>query len=147
LLDAVQAALAAEDAAVYGYGVVGARIGAGRRSAAQAGYDAHRAQRDVLSRAIHRLGAEPVAADPAYALPFPVPDQAAAVQLAAYLEDRIAGTYADLVRAAHGDLRRDAATALRDAAVRAVQWRGSGVAFPGLMDRAPGVSPSASATR
>ncbi|MCQ4084552.1 ferritin-like domain-containing protein [Streptomyces sp. RB6PN25] len=146
-LAAAQAALAAEDAAVYGYGVVGARVGAGRRSDAQAAYDAHRAQRDALSRTVHGLGGEPVAADPAYALPFPVPDQDAAARLAAYIEDRIAGAYADLVRAAHGGLRRDAAAALRGAAVRAVQWRGSGVAFPGLIERAPGASPAASATR
>ncbi|MBV9024087.1 MAG: ferritin-like domain-containing protein [Streptomycetaceae bacterium] len=136
-LAAAQAALAAEYAALYGYGVVGARVGAGRRSDARAAYDAHRAQRDALTRTIHGLHADPVAAAPAYALPFPVPDQAAAVRLAAYLEDRIAGTYADLVRTARGDLRRDAAAALRDAALRAVRWRGSGTAFPGLIERAP----------
>jgi hypothetical protein len=140
-LAAAQAALAAEDAAVYGYGVVGARVGAGLRSDARTAYDAHRAQRDALTRAVRGLGAQPVAADPAYALPFPVPDEATAVRLAAYLEDRIAGSYADLVRAADGDLRRVAAAALRDAALRAVRWRGSGVAFPGLIERAP--SPSA----
>jgi hypothetical protein len=135
-LAAAQAALAGEYAALYGYGVVGARVGAGRRSDAQAAYEAHRVQRDILTRAVQSLGAEPVAAAPAYALPFPVPDQAAAVRLAAYLEDRIAGSYADLVRTARGDLRRNAAAALRDAALRTVRWRGSGVAFPGL-SRAP----------
>jgi hypothetical protein len=131
-LAAAQAALAGEYAALYGYGVVGARVGAEQRSDARAAYEAHRAQRDALTRTIQGLGARPVAAAPAYALPFPVPDQAAAVRLAAYLEDRIAGSYADLVRTAHGDLRRNAAAALRDAALRAVRWRGSGVAFPGL---------------
>ncbi|MGW3628387.1 hypothetical protein ACWDO5_34850, partial [Streptomyces sp. NPDC000880] len=30
---------------------------------------------------------------------------------------------------------REAAGALREAAVRAVRWRGSGVAFPGLAER------------
>ncbi|MEV6786986.1 DUF4439 domain-containing protein, partial [Streptomyces sp. NPDC051098] len=35
-------------------------------------------------------------------------------------------------------LRREAAGALREAAVRAVRWRGSGVAFPGLAERAAG---------
>jgi Domain of unknown function (DUF4439) len=131
-LAAAQAALAGEYAALYGYGVVGARVGTALRSDAQAAYEAHHAQRDILTRAVQGLGAEPVAAAPAYALPFPVPDQAAAVRLAAYLEDRIAGSYADLVRTAHSDLRRNAAAALRDAALRAVRWRGSGVAFPGL---------------
>ncbi len=148
---AAQAALAAEYAAVYGYGVVGARVGTSRAADARACYDAHRAARDALHRTVHALGADPVASDAAYALPFPVPDAAAAVRLAATLEDRLAGAYADLVRAASGGLRREAAAGLRDAAVRAVRWRGSGTAFPGLPDRelpAPGsgsadASPSA----
>ncbi|MCX4819733.1 ferritin-like domain-containing protein [Streptomyces sp. NBC_01142] len=134
-LDAVQAALAAEHAAVYGYGVVGARIGKDREGEATAGYDAHRARRDALARTVRDLDGKPVASEAAYALPFPVPDAAAAVRLAAVLEDRVAGVYSDLVRAAEGPLRQEAAGALREAAVRAVRWRGSGVAFPGLAER------------
>ena len=41
-LRALQAALAAEHAAVYGYGVVGGRIGERRRTEARTAYDAHR---------------------------------------------------------------------------------------------------------
>lgn len=149
-LKAVQAALAAEHAAVYGYGVVGGRIGKERRSAAQAAYDAHRARRDALVREVRDLGGEPVAASAGYALPFPVPDPAAAVRLAAELEDRVAGVYSDLVRAAVGERRGAAAAALREAAVRAVRWRGESVAFPGLAERAGQAagtaSPSVSAT-
>jgi hypothetical protein len=85
---------------------------------------------------VRDLGGEPVAAAPAYALPFAVPDAAAAVRLAAMLEDRVAAVYADLVSAATADLRRDAAGALREAAVRAVRWSGGSVAFPGLAERA-----------
>ncbi|WP_431965515.1 ferritin-like domain-containing protein [Actinacidiphila sp. bgisy160] len=136
LLKAVQAALSAEHAAVYGYGIVGARVGGERGEQAQQAYDAHRARRDSLRRTVGDLGAEPVAAEPAYALPFDVPDGAAAVRLAAEIEDRVAGVYADLVRAADADLRREAADALREAAVRAVRWRGGSVAFPGLAERA-----------
>ncbi|WP_406384341.1 ferritin-like domain-containing protein [Streptomyces sp. NBC_01618] len=132
---AAQAALAAEHAAVYGYGVVGARVADGRRAEATAAYHAHRARRDALVRTVRDLGGEPVAAQAAYALPFAVPDPAAAVRLAALLEDRVAGVYSDLVRAADGPLRREAADALREAAVRAVRWRGSGVPFPGLAER------------
>ena len=151
-LTALQAALAAEHAAVYGYGVVGGRIGAGRRTDAQAAYDAHRARRDALVRELRGLGAEPVAASAAYALPFPVPDAAAAVRLAAELEDRVAAVYSDLVRAAGDEWRREAAGALREAAVRAVRWRGESVAFPGLAERAgtaagsPAESPAATPT-
>ncbi|MFJ9683853.1 ferritin-like domain-containing protein [Streptomyces sp. NPDC101194] len=132
---AAQAALAAEHAAVYGYGVVGGRVADGRRAEAAAAYHAHRARRDALQRTVRGLGGEPVAAQAAYALPFAVPDPAAAVRLAALLEDRVADVYSDLVRAAEGPLRREAADALREAAVRAVRWRGSGVPFPGLAER------------
>ncbi|MFH8475289.1 ferritin-like domain-containing protein [Streptomyces sp. NPDC018000] len=133
---AAQAALAAEHAAVYGYGVVGGRVADGRRAEATAAYHAHRARRDALVRTVRDLGGEPVAAEAAYALPFAVPDPTAAVRLAALLEDRVAYVYSDLVRAAGGPLRREAADALREAAVRAVRWRGSGVPFPGLAERA-----------
>ncbi|MGW5127798.1 ferritin-like domain-containing protein [Streptomyces sp. NPDC004069] len=134
-LEALQAALAAEHAAVYGYGVVGGRIGESRRAEARSAYDAHRARRDALVREVRDLGGQPVAAAAAYALPFPVPDSAAAVRFAAELEERVAGVYSDLVRAGAGEQRREAAGALREAAVRAVRWRGESVAFPGLAER------------
>ncbi|MFH8796665.1 ferritin-like domain-containing protein [Streptomyces sp. NPDC017941] len=134
-MKAVQAALRAEHAAVYGYGVVGGRIGAGRRAEARTAYDAHRARRDELRRAVRDLGGEPESSAAAYALPFPVPDAAAAARLAAELEERVAGVYADLVRAAGGTRRSAAAESLREAAVRAARWRGGSVAFPGLAER------------
>jgi hypothetical protein len=145
-LRALQAALAAEHAAVYGYGIVGGRIGAGQRTEALTAYDAHRARRDALVREVKDLGGRPVAASAGYALPFQVPDSAAAVRLAAELEDRVAGVYADLVRAAGGGRRVLAAEALREAAVRAVRWRGESVAFPGLAERAGTAPPSAAPT-
>ncbi|MFC9890030.1 DUF4439 domain-containing protein [Streptomyces pilosus] len=134
-LRALQAALAAEHAAVYGYGVVGGRVGKERRTEARTAYDAHRARRDALVRAVRDTGGAPVAAAAGYALPFPVPDAAAAVRLAAELEGRVAGVYADLVRASTGERRRGAAEAMREAAVRAVRWSGESVAFPGLAER------------
>lgn len=135
LVDAVQAALAAEHATVYGYGVVGGRVESSRADEARSAYDAHRARRDALRREVRDLGGEPEPAAAAYALPFAVPDSAAAVRLAAELEDRLAGVYADLVRASEGARRREAAGVLREVAVRSVRWRGSGVAFPGLSER------------
>ncbi|MFF4492088.1 ferritin-like domain-containing protein [Streptomyces sp. NPDC001544] len=144
-LKALQAALAAEHAAVYGYGVVGGRIRAERRTEARTAYDAHRARRDALVREVRDLGGAPVAADAAYALPFPVPDSEAAVRLAAELEERVAGVYSDLVRATTGGRRREAAGVLRETAVRAVRWRGESVAFPGLAER-DGTAAGASAT-
>ncbi|MFI9243303.1 ferritin-like domain-containing protein [Streptomyces sp. NPDC053086] len=151
-MTALQAALAAEHAAVYGYGVVGGRIGERHRTEARAAYDAHRARRDALVRAVRDLGGTPVAASAGYALPFPVQDGTAAVRLATRLEERVAGVYSDLVRAATGTRRADAAGALRETAVRAVRWSGESVAFPGLAERsgehtgAAGTTPSAAAS-
>ncbi|MEU3371777.1 ferritin-like domain-containing protein [Streptomyces sp. NPDC006660] len=134
-LDAAQAALAAEHAAVYGYGVLGGRLTGARADAAREACTAHRSRRDALVRTVRDLGGSPVASAAAYALPYAVPDAAAALRLATDLEDRVAGVYCDLVRAAEGPLRREAASALREAAVRAVRWRGGSVAFPGLAER------------
>ncbi|SCK33280.1 ferritin-like domain-containing protein [Streptomyces sp. WMMB 322] len=152
LVDAVQAALAAEHATVYGYGVVGGRIDSSRQDEARSAYDAHRARRDALRREVRDLGGEPEPAAAAYALPFAVPDSAAAVRLAAELEDRLAGVYADLVRVSEGARRREAAALLSEAAVRSVRWRRTGVAFPGLSERSgsdgpvPSGSPSPGGT-
>ncbi|OIJ62729.1 ferritin-like domain-containing protein [Streptomyces mangrovisoli] len=143
-LTAVQAALAAEHAAVYGYGVVGGQIDEERRTEARAAYDAHRARRDALVREVRDLGGSPAAASAAYALPFPVHSAASAVRLAAELERRVADVYSDLVRATEDARRREAAGALREAALRAVRWSGESVAFPGLAERA--ATPSASAS-
>lgn len=145
-LSAAQAALAAEHAAVYGYGVVGGRIVEARRDEARSAYDAHRARRDALRRTVRDLGGRPEPAAAAYALPFDVPDSPAAVRLAAELEDRVAAVYADLVRSSTGARRREAAGALREAAIRSVRWRGTGVAFPGLPERAAPARRSPSGT-
>lgn len=142
-LTGFQAALRAEHAAVYGYGVVGGRIDEDRKAEVRECYDAHRSRRDALRRTIHSLGGDPEPAEPAYTLPFAVPDSDAAVRLAAQLEDRLAGVYADLVRASEGARRRAAADALREAAVRSVRWKGSGVAFPGLAELGAGEAPAA----
>jgi hypothetical protein len=131
-LRAVQAALAAEHAAVYGYGVVGARIDEERGPEAREALAAHRSRRDTLHRAVRDLGGTPVAAAAGYALPFEVGDGASAVELAVELETRLAGAYADLVLASASESRRGAAAALREAAVRAARWRGHGEPFPGL---------------
>ncbi|UED86928.1 ferritin-like domain-containing protein [Streptomyces profundus] len=133
-LEATQAALAAEHAAVYGYGVVGARLGEERGDEAREAYEAHRARRDALQGTVRDLGASPVASAAGYALPFEVADEAGAVRLAVELETRLAGAYADLVLVAEGKARREAAGALRDAAVLAARWGGRVEAFPGLTE-------------
>ncbi|UQX03264.1 ferritin-like domain-containing protein [Streptomyces sp. RerS4] len=134
-LQAAQAALAAEHAAVYGYGVIGARSAPGRAGEAREAYGAHLARRDALTRTVRELGGAPQPSEAAYALPFELRSPADTERLAAEIEDRVAGAYSDLVRSADGRLRREAADALSAAAVRAARWRGVGVAFPGLSER------------
>jgi hypothetical protein len=145
-LAALQGALAAEHAAVYGYGVVGAQLSGARRARATAGYQAHLDRRDALERQLTAAGATPVAASAGYELPFPVADAPSAVRLAAVLEERLAAVYANAVQAATGALRTEAAGYLQDAALRAADWRGGSTAFPGLPERSAGPSPSASAS-
>ncbi|MEU6311606.1 ferritin-like domain-containing protein [Streptomyces sp. NPDC047014] len=135
-LAAAQAALAAEHAAAYAYGVIGARSTGPRATEAREAYGVHLARRDALVRTVRELGGAPRPSEAAYTLPFPVRTPADAERLAAVVEDRVAGAYSDLVRAAEGPLRREAADALTAAAVRAARWRGVGVAFPGLAERA-----------
>ena len=94
---ALQAALTAEHAAIYGYGVAGAHLTGARQKAAASDWAVHEAARDTLAAMITALGAQPVAAATAYRLPFPVRGEQAAITLAAYLEDRVTTAYLGLV--------------------------------------------------
>jgi len=140
---ALQAALAAEHAAVYGYGVAGAHLAGARQRAAARDWTAHQAARDSLAAMITALRAQPVEAATAYRLPFPVRNGAAAVTLAAFLEDRVAAAYLGLVALGDPRLRAFGARAVRSAALRAVSWRDRSLAFPGLELPAPRPAPSA----
>jgi hypothetical protein len=135
---ALQAALAAEHAAVYGYGVAGAHLSGARQKAAEQDWQLHEASRDALAAMITALGAQPVAAAAAYRLPFPVNSGRAAVSLAAFLEDRVATAYLGVVALTETRLRMFGARAVESAALRAAGWRGRTLAFPGLESPAPG---------
>ncbi|WP_053650714.1 ferritin-like domain-containing protein, partial [Streptomyces sp. XY431] len=126
-----QDALGAEHAAVYGYGVVGARLSDdGQRTAARTALAAHQARRDAWQRLLAGGGATPDPAAAGYRLPFPVTDAASAGRLAAHLETRLATVYADLVAAVPTPQRPLAADALRESALRAHQWGAAPTAFP-----------------
>jgi hypothetical protein len=129
---ALQAALAAEDAAIFGYGVAGAHLSGSRQSAAEQDWTAHQRARDTLTSMIAALGATPAAAQASYQLPFAVTGASTAMTLAAYLEDRVTRAYLGLVAASSTKLRTFGATAMQAAAQRAAYWRGSTEAFPGL---------------
>jgi Domain of unknown function (DUF4439) len=129
---ALQAALAAEHAAVYGYGVVGAMLTGAALAEARADWTAHQVARDTLESMLTRLGATPVAASPAYELPFAVTGAASAKGLAAALEEGVTQAYLGVVAVNNAQLRTFGATAMQTSANRAVTWRGSTVAFPGM---------------
>lgn len=134
-MSALQTALGNEHAAVYGYGVLAVHLVGAQRDAATNAYNTHRARRDILIGLIEAQGDKPVAAAPAYAIPFPVSSAADAMRLATQLEERLGNSYADIVQSSSGDTRRTGLEWLTDAAVRAVRWRGNSVAFPGLPER------------
>jgi hypothetical protein len=138
-LEALQAALAGEHAAVWARELAGGVLAAtdpGAAEAARAAVAAHRARRDALAELLVRRGAEPVAARPAYGLPFPLADAAAAQRLAATVEDRLAAVYADLVAASTGQPRAVGAAGLLAAATATIAAGGPAAAFPGLPERA-----------
>ncbi len=131
-ISALQAALAAEHAAIYGYGVVGAMLANGLQSQARAYWVAHQEARDTLEAMLVKLGATPAAASPAYQLPFAVAGQASAVRLAVLLEDSVVQAYLGVVAVTDVALRTFGALAMQPPANQAVVWRGSTVAFPGM---------------
>ncbi|MBP0454968.1 ferritin-like domain-containing protein [Kitasatospora sp. RG8] len=134
---AFQAALSAEHAAIYGYGVVGARLPEDQQRAdARTALAAHQTRRDAWQRLLGGVGATPNAAAAGYQLPFPVTDGAAAGRLAAHIETRLTTVYADLVAAVDGTQRTTAADALRECALRARHWGAAPTAFPGIPDPA-----------
>jgi hypothetical protein len=136
---ALRDALAAEHAAVWGYGVVGAALDVDVRGPAVAADQAHRDLRDTLAGLLDTRKADPVPAKAAYALPFPVLSAVDAAALAVVLEDGVSTAWAAvLARSASRDSRQLAAEALGAAEVRAVAWRTAAgqtpvnAAFPGL---------------
>jgi Domain of unknown function (DUF4439) len=132
MVAALQAALAAEDAAIFGYGVAGAHLTGSSQAAAEQDWTGHNEARDALADMILGLGATPAAAQAFYQLPFPVHDAAGAMTLAAYLEDGVTRAYLGIVAVSDRRLRNFGALAMQGSAERAAFWRGSTQAFPGL---------------
>ncbi|MBB3085770.1 ferritin-like domain-containing protein [Geodermatophilus sabuli] len=136
---ALREALAAEHAAVWGYGTVGAALTAGSRPQVSAAENAHRDVRDRLAELLQQRGDDPVPAEAGYALPFPVLSAVDAAALAVVLEDGVAAAWVRVLdQAVQSTVRRMAVDELAGAEVRAVGWRGAAVRtpvttpFPGL---------------
>ena len=121
----LQAALAAEHAVIWGYGVVGAHLSGGALRRARAAEATHRARRNSVRLTLRARGANPVPAAATYRLPFAVDGPGSALRLAVHLEAGDADAWDAVLTAtaAEAALRREALTALTDAAVRAAHWR------------------------
>ena len=132
LVQAMQAALAAENAAIFGYAVAGAHLSGTRKTAAEQDWTGHNEARDTLTAMISALGATPVAAQAYYRLPFAVHNATTATALAAYLEDGVTRAYLGLVAVSGERWRTFGALAMQTSAQRAAFWRGTTQAFPGL---------------
>ncbi len=135
-LDLLAELLEAEHAAVYGYGVLGARLDEGTRRNALAAFDVHRARRDALVAQLSARGADPAESLPAYDVAVTTAPEALA--LAVRLVEGMALRWRDLVGGTDDvDLRRLGLSGLQETAVRAAMWRelrGTGpvtVALPG----------------
>lgn len=134
-LEAWQTTLAAEQAAVYVWGVLGARTSPSTSptffDAVRQSYAEHRDRRDELIGMITGAGSEPTPAATAYALPLGLDTSAGVTAAAVALEDGCAATYASLVGNTEGPARLQAIDWLGSSAVRVLAFRGTPEIFPG----------------
>jgi len=146
--DAWQAALGAQQQAVFGYGLLGPHLSGTDQPRALAAQVAHETSRDAISMAMTQAGVAPANAAADYPGLYPVADAASALKLAARLEDDCASAWRVLYAAAASDSpsdvpgatarRREAQAGLTAAAVTAARWRKidkvvpASRAFPGL---------------
>ncbi|MFI7444047.1 ferritin-like domain-containing protein [Nonomuraea indica] len=139
-------ALAGEHAAVFAYGLIGARTTGALRARMTQAFDAHRARRDQLRSFITARGGRPAEAAPSYAVPVVPTTAAEAVRVAVHVEKGIAAAYLELVACDDAALRKYAALALQESVTRSYSFQPSlDAAFPGMPPPAP-PSPSPTAT-
>jgi hypothetical protein len=134
-IDALQATLAAEHAAVYVFGLIGSRTSETAEpelyTALRAAYEAHRDSRDTLTGELAALGATPSPAAAAYTPPAGLDTPEGRYAAALALEKSCTDTYGALVGATSGARRAGAIGLLNDAAARELSFRGTPEIFPG----------------
>jgi len=134
--DALQAALAAEHAAVFVYGALGGQTSQSDDPILYAqvtdAYVIHRSRRDRLISLIEDDGRQPVAAEPGYDLPADLSTPAAVAGRARELERGCSATYAFVVASTTGQDRKWAIEVLLDTAVRSLGFGGKPERLPGL---------------
>lgn len=134
-VDALQATLAGEHAALYVYGVLGGQVSrSGQPALADLiahSWTDHRRRRDRLVGLVAAHGVDPVAAAPAYELPNAAAGPAQLRAAARVVESRCVALYAQLVGNSAGADRAWAITALDAGAVREVEYGAAPADFPG----------------
>ncbi|MDO9455391.1 ferritin-like domain-containing protein [Nocardioides sp.] len=135
-LDALQATLAGEHAAMFVVGYLGGQTSQSGSpdlyDALRDSYTTHRGRRDLLVDLVRGAGGDPVAAAASYDLPAVRPDDPASIAAAALAVEQACGaTYGYLVASATGDQRGWAIDAVLDSALRELALGGGPRAFPG----------------
>jgi len=137
-LQALQRALAGEHAAVYVYGVLGARVSGSRQPGLSArltsAYDVHRGRRDQLTSMVRASHGSPVAAETSYEVPTPARTAPQITTAARVVEQRCADVYAETVGATSRGDRQWAIDALLDAAVRQLSFGAEPERWPGVAE-------------
>jgi hypothetical protein len=135
-VEALQKALAAEHAAVFLYGVLGARTSGSQQPTLLAqlntAFEQHRGQRDALTVLVSAKGTDPVASLVDYRVPGSVATPAGVTATARTIELRVTRTYGELVANTSGTDRRWAIAALEGSAVREGSFGATIGNFPGL---------------
>jgi hypothetical protein len=134
-VDVLQQVLANEHAAVYVYGVLGARTSQSATPdlylVLRAAHDVHRGRRDALTGQVAHEGVTPLASATAYEVPAGLETADGVTSAALELERACADVYAAAVASTTADRRSWAVGALNDAAVRELGLRGTPEMFPG----------------
>jgi hypothetical protein len=134
--EAWQTTLRSEHAAVYGYGIVGGRLGPGAEDAADArtALAEHRSRRDFCTEQLVTSGIAPEPAAAAYEPKTPVTTDQEARTFAAAIEQDCAVTYVGLTALNETAVRRVAVVWLERSAIAQTHWSGQLPALPGLAD-------------
>lgn len=137
-IDALTDVVAAEDAAIFTYGLITAFAAPARRSTIDEYSAEHRAAREEAAQALRDAGVTPPDLAAGYTLPIEVTDSVTAAQAALIAEDDTAVAYRSLLeRGTDESARRIGLTGLTASALRAAGWRAAlrqspfTVAFPG----------------
>ncbi|MCB8993263.1 MAG: ferritin-like domain-containing protein [Nocardioidaceae bacterium] len=135
-IQAMQEALADEHAAVYLFGLLGARVSEREQPALfdllSASFADHRRNRDDLSQMIAAAGDTPVASAVAYDPPGPVDTPSGIRRTAVKLEKRMTLRYGALIANTTMEQRVWAITALREGAMREIAYGVAPQDLPGV---------------